>query len=75
MNGLFGFLQDGTPLLIQKNIYGDTRLQWDMNAEKILEVQYGIANFPILLASGSDLVPRYREAGLITPKMESRSTK
>ena len=41
----------------------------------ILEVESGIANFPILLASGVNLVPRYESVGLITAKMKVKSTK
>ena len=41
----------------------------------ILELESGIANFPILLASGTNLVPRYDSLGLITRKMNAISTK
>ena len=41
----------------------------------ILEVESGIANFPILLASGTNLVPRYDALGFITAKMKAISTK
>ena len=41
----------------------------------LLEIKSGIANFPILLANGSNLVPRYDLLGLITPKMKLNTTK
>ncbi len=41
----------------------------------LLELESGIANFPILLANGTNLVPRYDRAGLITEKMKQKSTK
>lgn len=41
----------------------------------ILELQSGIANFPILLASGANLLPRYDLLWVITAKMKLKSTK
>jgi len=41
----------------------------------ILQIQSGIANFPILLANSIDTLPRYEKLGLITSKMRVNSTK
>jgi hypothetical protein len=75
INGIFGFLRDGSPILVQNNIYGESRLRDNYNSGMILEIQSGIANFPILLASSTNIVPRYETLGLITAKMKIISTK
>ena len=75
VNGIFWFLRDGTPVLVQNNIYGEKSLRDNYNASMFLELESGIANFPILLASGTNLVPRYDALGLITAKMKVVSTK
>jgi hypothetical protein len=75
INGIFGFLTDNTPILVQNNIYGERSLRDNYNASMILELESGIANFPILLSSGTNLVIRYERAGLITAKMRAKSTK
>ena len=59
INGIFGLLRDDSPILVQNNIYGDRSLRGNYNSGMILELQSGIANFPILLASGANLLPRY----------------
>jgi hypothetical protein len=59
INAIFGLLRDGSPMLVQNNIYGDRSLRGNYNSGMILELQSGIANFPILLANGVNLVPRY----------------
>jgi hypothetical protein len=75
INGIFGILRDGSPILVQNNIYGERTLRDNYNSGMILEIESGIANFPILLASGANLVPRYDAVGLITAKMKVKSTK
>jgi hypothetical protein len=75
INGIFGILHDGSPILVQNNIYGERTLRDNYNSGMILEIESGIANFPILLASGVSLVPRYDAVGLITAKMKVASTK
>lgn len=75
INGIFGFFRDGSPILVQNNIYGESRLRDNYNSGMILEIQSGIANFPILLASGANMVPRYDVLGFITAKMKMISTK
>jgi hypothetical protein len=75
VNGIFGILRDGSPILVQNNIYGERTLRDNYNSGMILEIESGIANFPILLASGANLVPRYDAVGLITAKMKVKSTK
>lgn len=75
INGIFGFLRDSTPILVQNNIYGEKSLRDNFHSGMILELESGIANFPILLASGANLVPRYDVLGLITAKMKAISTK
>ncbi len=75
VNGIFWFLTDGSPILVQKNIYGEKTIRENSHSGMILEVESGIANFPILLASWVNLVPRYESAGLITAKMKVKSTK
>lgn len=74
-NGIFWFLSDQSPMLIQNNIYGERSLHDNYNSWMILEVHDGIANFPILLFSGTNLVPRYDSLWLITEKMKLKSTK
>jgi hypothetical protein len=48
-----------------------------MNAHsgRIDEIYDGIANFPILLMSGVNVMPKYIDAGLITDKMRVKATK
>ena len=75
INGIFGFLSNGTPILVQNNIYGEKSLRDNFHSGMILELESGIANFPILLASGTNLVPRYDALGFITAKMKVVSTK
>lgn len=75
VNGIFWFLGDGSPILVQNNIYGEKTIRENSHSGMILEVESGIANFPILLASWVNLVPRYESAGLITAKMKVKSTK
>lgn len=75
VNGIFWFLRDGSPILVQNNIYWERSLRDNYNSGMILELESGIANFPILLASGMNIVPRYDVAWLITEKMKVKSTK
>lgn len=75
INGIFWFLADGTPILVQNNIYGEKSLRENYNSGMITQIESGIANFPILLASGANIVPKYDKAGLITAKMKLKSTK
>ncbi len=75
VNGIFWFLRSGLPILIQNNIYSEKTLHDNTNSGMILEVESGIANFPILLQSGSSLMARYDRAWLITEKMKVRGTK
>ena len=75
INGIFGFLSDNTPILVQNSIYGEAKLRDNYNSGMILELVSGIANFPILLVNSVDLVPRYNQLGLITEKMKMISTK
>jgi hypothetical protein len=62
VNGIFGFLPSGQPILVQNNIYGEKTLRTNYNSGRILEIESGIANFPILLASSTNIVPRYDRA-------------
>lgn len=75
INGIFGFDSQNMPFLVQNSIYGDKALRDNYNSGMLLELQSGIANFPILLANGINLVPRYDNLGLITAKMKLMSTK
>lgn len=75
INGIFWFITDGSPILVQNNIYGNKELKDNYNSGMILEIESGIANFPILLASGANLVPRYDALWLITAKMKVNGTK
>ena len=51
INRIFGFVRDTSPILVQNNIYGEKSLRQNYNSGRILDVQSGIANFPILLAN------------------------
>lgn len=62
VNGIFGFFADGQGVLVQNNIYGESSLRDNYNSNLLLEVRDGIANFPILLASSINLIPRYEKA-------------
>ncbi len=62
VNGIFGFLSDTSPMLVQNNIYGEKTLRANYNSDRIEDIESGIANFPILLASGVNLVPTYDQA-------------
>ncbi len=75
INGIFGFDKQWLPILVQNNIYGEKTLRDNYNSGMLLEIQSGIANFPILLANRINLVPRYDSVGLITAKMKLASTK
>lgn len=75
VNGIFGFLSDTSPMLVQNNIYGEKTLRANYNSDRIEDIESGIANFPILLASGVNLVPTYDQAWLITEKMKVKWTK
>lgn len=75
INGIFWFLRDGSPILIQNNVYWEKSLRDNYNSGMMLELESGIANFPILLASGTNIVPRYDAVWLITQKMKQKSTK
>ncbi len=75
INGIFGFDSQNIPVLVQNSIYGDKALRDNYNSGLLLELQSGIANFPILLANWINLVPRYDSLGLITTKMKLMSTK
>jgi hypothetical protein len=75
INGIFGFDSDNIPMLVQNNIYEDFSLRDNYNSGNLLKIAYGIANFPILLASGTNVVPRYDALWLITPKMKLIGTK
>lgn len=75
INGIFGFDSDHIPILVQNNIYGDASLRENYNSGLLLTLQSGIANFPILLASGNNIVPRYDTNWLITAKMKLVGTK
>jgi hypothetical protein len=75
INGIFWFLSDQKPILIQNNIYWEKTLRDNYNSWMLLEVRSGIANFPILLFSSINLVTRYDIIWLITPKMKLASTK
>jgi exopolysaccharide biosynthesis protein len=75
VNGIFWFTREGNPLLVQNNIYGEKTLRANYNSDRIEDIESGIANFPILLASGVNLVPTYDQAWLITEKMKVKWTK
>ena len=51
INGIFGFTSDALPILVQNNIYGESSLRDNYHANELLELESGIANFPILLAN------------------------
>jgi hypothetical protein len=75
IDGIFGFSIDSSPILVQNNIWGNKAIHDNYNSSMILEIEDGIANFPILLVNGTNIVPRYEQAGLITEKMKLPSTK
>jgi hypothetical protein len=62
VRGIFGFLRDGTPLLVQNKISThDVGLMSNINAERINELYFGISNFPVLLIEGEDVTAGARE--------------
>ena len=75
INGIFWFLSDSSPILVQNNIYGEKALRTNYNSWMILEIESGIANFPILLAGKRNLLPIYDSLWLITAKMKVKGTK
>lgn len=75
INGIFWFMNDGKPVLVQNNIYGDKGIRENYNSGFILELQSGIANFPILLVNGSSIFSKYISWGFITEKMKVKSAK
>jgi len=74
ISGLFGFLSDNSPILIQNNMYGPKELKENFNVRLLWGIESGIANFPILLVSGISYIFRYNELGLITDNMKKVRT-
>ncbi len=75
VNVIFGFLADGSPLLVQNNIWQDARLKQNYNSGSLSSLQYGIANFPLLLKDGKWMLDLYKDTGLISDKMKAKSSK
>ncbi len=75
VNGIFWFLSSWLPILVQNNIYSEKTLRDNQNSWSLLEVENGIANFPILLANKKSPIARYNRAWLITEKMKVAGTK
>jgi len=75
ISGIFGFLYDYSPILVQNNMYGTKSLRENINALFLWNVESGIANYPILLANGIDIVPEYNALGLISEDMLQESVK
>lgn len=75
ISGIFGFLFDYSPILVQNNMYGSRDLRENFNAIFLWSIESGIANFPILLANGVSLIYQYNSLGLITDKMKMEWTK
>jgi exopolysaccharide biosynthesis protein len=62
VRGIFGFEQDGTPLLVQNKISEtDVGLMSNINANRINDLYFGISNFPVLLIEGEDVTAGARE--------------
>ena len=62
IRGIFGFLQDGSPMLVQNKISThDVGLMSNINAERIDELYFWISNFPVLLIEGDDVTAGARE--------------
>lgn len=75
VNGIFWFSESWSAMLVQNNIYSDKTLRDNYNSWRILEIENGIANFPILLANKKSPIARYNRAWLITEKMKVLGTK
>lgn len=75
ISGIFGFLYDHSPIVIQNNRYGHKDLRENMNALFLWNVESGISNYPILLTNWINMVPEYTALGLISPSMIAESTK
>lgn len=75
INGIFGFLFDYSPILVQNNMYGHKDLRENFNAIFLWSIESGISNFPILLVNGVSLIYQYNDLGLITDKMKLEWTK
>ena len=74
-NAIFGFLHDGTPILAQNNIWWEKTLRQNYHSGMLLDIEYGIANFPILLFGARDMLSLYERTTLITEKMRAKSSK
>jgi hypothetical protein len=62
VRGIFGFEQNGTPLLVQNKISdADVGLMSNINADRINDLYFGISNFPVLLIEGEDVTAGARE--------------
>lgn len=55
-SGLFGFDRDGNPLFILNNYGYVDGINRKLDSNKLTEVQYGIANFPVLVVNGENVI-------------------
>lgn len=56
-------------------VWGNKSPAPNYNVEKMITLQYGIANFPLFLYQGKNTLIDYQNAGLITSKMLTKSDK
>lgn len=70
INAIFGFDNNGTPMIVQNMVWGNKKPAANYNSEKIGELKYGIANFPLFLYEGKNTVNEYKNHGHITARMQ-----
>lgn len=74
-NVIFGFDKNGDVIIAQNMIWWNKRPANNFNSDKISQIEYGIANFPLFLYNGKNIYIEYESAGLIDRKMLSKSAK
>lgn len=72
-SGLFGFDANGTPLFILNNYGYINGINRKLNSEKLKEVQYGIANFPVLVVEWENVI--HESAPILESKQTARGIK
>lgn len=72
---IFGFDQEGSPLLVQNNMWSlqDAGLWVKNDKEKLNSIYFGLWNFPVFLYEGEDVIYGYEN--YLDAKMKTRANK
>ncbi len=74
ISGIFWFLWDNSPILVQNNMYGTDDIKENFNVRFLWGLESGISNFPILLVNGMSYIFRYNDFGFINNNMKKVQT-